>query len=94
MTLKEFIRDNPDRKLILMWFEDEELQINILCTVVDGAKAKLHFNNFGEFFNDQVKEASTIVVSRVDKINEEKLHEGAITEEELLNILKSIQKSL
>ena len=26
--------------------------------------------------------------------NEEKLHEGAITEEELLNILKSIQKSL
>ena len=26
MTLKEFIRDNPDRKLILLWFEDEELQ--------------------------------------------------------------------
>ena len=26
MTLREFIRDNPDRKLILLWFEDEELQ--------------------------------------------------------------------
>ena len=48
----------------------------------------MYIRNFGEFFNDQVKEASTIVVSRVDKINEEKLHEGAITEEELLNILK------
>ena len=28
MTLKEFIRDNPNRKLILLWFEGEELYTN------------------------------------------------------------------
>ena len=26
MTLKAFIRDNPNRKLILLWFKDEDLQ--------------------------------------------------------------------
>ena len=26
MTLKDFIRDNPDRKIILLWFEKEDLQ--------------------------------------------------------------------
>ena len=26
MTLKSFIRDNPNRKLILLWFKDGELQ--------------------------------------------------------------------
>ena len=52
---------------------DEDLHINILCTVVDGAKAKLHFNNFGEFFKNQVETAASIVVAKVDKISEEKL---------------------
>ena len=28
MTLKAFIRDNPNRKLILLWFKDGELQTN------------------------------------------------------------------
>ena len=55
--------------------EDEDLQINILCTVVDGAKAKLHFNNFGEFFNNQIVSADSIIVAKVDKISEEKLQE-------------------
>ena len=54
---------------------EEDLEINILTTVVDGSKAKLYMKNFGEFFNDQVSESSTIVVSRIDKINEEKLDE-------------------
>ena len=54
---------------------EEDLEINILTTVVDGSKAKLYMKNFGEFFNDQVSESSTIVVSRIDKISEEKLDE-------------------
>ena len=54
---------------------EEDLEINILATVVDGSKAKIYMKNFGEFFNDQVRESSTIVVSRIDKISEEKLDE-------------------
>ena len=43
MTLKEFIRDNPERKLILMWFEDEELQTdyNYPNQLTDQAKSML-----------------------------------------------------
>ena len=65
---------------------NEDIEINILATVVDGSKTKMYIRNFGEFFNDQVKEASTIVVSRVDKINEEKLHEA-------IHMLKDINKN-
>ena len=43
MILKEFIRDNPERKLILMWFEDEELQTdyNYPNQLTDQAKSML-----------------------------------------------------
>ena len=54
---------------------DEDVELNILATVVDGSKAKIYMKNFGEFFDDQVSEANTIIVSRVDKINETKLEE-------------------
>ena len=54
---------------------DEDVELNILATVVDGSKAKIYMKNFGEFFDDQVSEANTIIVSRVDKINETKLDE-------------------
>jgi len=54
---------------------DEDVELNILATVVDGSKAKIYMKNFGEFFDDQVSEANTIIVSRVDKINKTKLEE-------------------
>ena len=54
---------------------DADVELNILATVVDGNKTKVYMRNFGEFFNDQVKEANTIIVSRVDKINQDKLDE-------------------
>ena len=43
MILKEFIRDNPDRKLILLWFEDEELQTdyNYPNQLTDQAKSMM-----------------------------------------------------
>lgn len=48
----------------------EELSINILTTVVDGPKTKLYLKNFGEFFNNQVEAANTIIISKVDKMAE------------------------
>ena len=51
----------------------EHLQINILATVVDGVKTKMYLKNFGEFFNNQVEAANTIIVSKTDKLTEEKI---------------------
>ena len=52
---------------------EADLSLNILATVVDGPKAKIYMKNFGEFFLNQVEAANTIVVSKVDKMSEEKL---------------------
>ncbi len=54
---------------------DAELKLNILATVVDGSKAKLYLKNFGEFFINQVDSADSIIISKTDKIDEEKLEE-------------------
>lgn len=55
---------------------DADLKVNILTTVVDGGKVKMYIKNFGEFFVNQVENANTIVVGKVDKISEEKLEES------------------
>ena len=47
--------------------------LNAFCTVVDAAKCKMYMKNFGEFFNDQVENASCIILSHVDKLSSEKL---------------------
>ena len=48
-------------------------QLNAFCTVVDAAKCKMYMKNFGEFFNDQVENASCIILSHTDKLSSEKL---------------------
>ena len=48
-------------------------QINALCAVVDAGKCKMYMKNFGEFFNDQIRSATCIVMSHADKCSEEKL---------------------
>ncbi len=53
----------------------DDLKLNILATVVDGPKAKMYMKNFGEFFNNQVEVANTIIISKTDKMSEEKLLE-------------------
>ena len=55
--------------------KDAEIEIDGRITVVDGKKAKLYLKNFGEFFEDQVKHASTIVVSRTQMMTDEKVEE-------------------
>lgn len=55
--------------------KEAHVEINSRITVVDGKKAKLHIKNFGEFFNDQIESATTIVVSRTQLMKEDKLKE-------------------
>ncbi len=50
-----------------------DAKINALCAVVDASKCKMYMKNFGEFFNDQVQNASCIVLSHTDNVTEEKL---------------------
>ena len=51
----------------------ENATLNAFCTVVDASKCKMYMKNFGEFFNDQVENASCIILSHTDKAGEEKL---------------------
>ena len=50
-----------------------DIKINIVCTVVDGGKCKMYIKNFGEFYIDQIREANTILLSKTDKLSEEKI---------------------
>ena len=54
---------------------DMDFQLNIVSTVVDGGKCKIYMKNFGEFFNNQVQDARTIIVSKVEKLSDEKIIE-------------------
>ncbi len=51
----------------------ENATLNAFCTVVDASKCKMYMKNFGEFFNDQVQNASCIILSHTSKTSEEKL---------------------
>ena len=51
----------------------ENAKLNALCTVVDAAKCKMYIKNFGEFFCDQVENATCIVLSHTGKITQDKL---------------------
>ncbi|XME02876.1 CobW family GTP-binding protein [Lachnospiraceae bacterium C1.1] len=52
-----------------------ELVVNSLVTVVDGNKAKMYMKNFGEFFNNQVESAGTIIISRSQNMKDGKMDE-------------------
>ena len=52
---------------------DLPLSVNILATVVDGTKCRLYMKNFGEFFNNQVESADTIIISKTDKMTDEQI---------------------
>ena len=52
---------------------DREVELNSAVAVVDACKCKMYIKNFGEFFVNQIEHAGTIVLSRTDKLSEEKL---------------------
>ncbi|MDO5292149.1 MAG: GTP-binding protein [bacterium] len=51
----------------------DDVELNSLVTVADATKCKMYMKNFGEFFNNQVEAAKTIVLSRSQNMSEEKL---------------------
>ena len=51
----------------------KEVTLNSAVAVVDASKCKMYIKNFGEFFINQIEHAGTIILSRTDKMNEEKL---------------------
>ena len=53
---------------------EADIEINSASTVVDAGKCKMYMKNFGEFFNNQVESAGTIILSRSQNLNEDKLN--------------------
>ena len=50
-----------------------DLDLNSFVTVADATKRKMYMKNFGEFYNNQVESANTIILSRTQGMKEEKL---------------------
>ena len=57
--------------------EAPELKLNSFVTVADATKVKVYMKNFGEFYNNQIESASTIILSRTRKLSQEKLEAAA-----------------
>ncbi|MEG0779003.1 MAG: GTP-binding protein, partial [Oscillospiraceae bacterium] len=53
--------------------ESDTMRLNSFVTVADASKCKVYMKNFGEFFNNQVEHAGTILLSRTGKLAPEKL---------------------
>lgn len=51
----------------------DQVQLGYTVAVADAGKCKVYMRNFGEFYNNQIETASTIVLSRTDSISAEKL---------------------
>ena len=52
---------------------NDEVVLNSFITVADASKCKIYMKNFGEFYNDQIESASSIILSRTQNISDEKL---------------------
>ena len=61
VAVENTVKDVPDIKL------------NSFVTVADATKVKVYMKNFGEFYNNQIESAGTIILSRTQKLNQEKL---------------------
>ena len=54
-----------------------ELKLNSFVTVADATKVKVYMKNFGEFYNNQIESAGAIILSRTQKLSQEKLEAAA-----------------
>ena len=90
VALKEVIETyHPDRIIIepsgvgklsdvikaIQDVHDNHLELNSFVSVIDAKKCKIYSQNFGEFFNNQIEYASTIILSRTQDVTEEQLHQ-------------------
>jgi len=55
--------------------KNDRIQLNGFTTVVDAKKCKMYMKNFGEFFNNQIENASSIILSHTTGLSQEKLDE-------------------
>ena len=53
--------------------DEIDIKLNSFTAVVDAMKCKMYMTNFGEFFNNQIENANTIVLSRSQKLSQDKL---------------------
>ena len=53
--------------------ETDDMVLNSFVTVADASKVKVYMKNFGEFYNNQIESAGTIILSRTQKLSQEKL---------------------
>ena len=56
--------------------EDADAQFNSAAAVVDASKAKMYMKNFGEFYNDQIATAGTIILSRTGSMKQDKIEKA------------------
>ena len=63
-----------------------EIESNSSVTVVDVKKCKMYMKNFGEFFNNQIEYASTIVLSRTDISDESTVNKA-------INLIREVNKN-
>ena len=54
----------------------EDVSLGYTVAVVDAGKVKVYTKNFGEFYNNQVETATTIVLSRTDSVSQQKLDQA------------------
>ena len=54
-----------------------DMRLNSFVTVADAGKVKVYMKNFGEFYNNQIEAAGTIILSRTQKLTQEKLEAAA-----------------
>ena len=50
-----------------------DMKLNSFVTVADAGTVKVYMKNFGEFYNNQIEAAGTIILSRTQKLTQEKL---------------------
>ncbi len=65
------------RKAVENAAEEAGLVLNALTTVADASKIKMYMKNFGEFYNNQIENAATVILSRTQKLSEEKQLQAA-----------------
>ena len=52
------------------------IQLNSFVTVADASKVKVYMKNFGEFYNNQIEHAGTVILSRTQNMSQEKLEKA------------------
>ena len=55
---------------------DVDVRLNSAVTIVDASKCRMYMKNFGEFFNNQIENAGTIVLSRTDVLDAAKVQQA------------------